>query len=68
MSLFLHPGLFLILVGAVAAIVPEKARKIVLAAGPAIAVAMFFTLPHEADLFVIPFINGWELHLMTISL
>ncbi|PWM52675.1 MAG: Na+/H+ antiporter subunit D, partial [Clostridiales bacterium] len=67
MSLFLHPGLFLILVGAVAAIVPEKARKIVLAAGPAIAVAMFFTLPHEADLFVIPFINGWELHLMTID-
>lgn len=67
MSLLLHPGLFLILVGVVAAIVPQNARKIVLAAGPVLALAMFFTLPHEADLLVIPFINGWSLHLMTID-
>ncbi len=67
MSLVMHPGLFLILVGAIAAIVPQSVRKFVLAAGPALALAMFFTLPHEEDLLVIPFINDWSLHLLTID-
>jgi len=67
MTSFLHPGLFLILIGAVAALVPTNVRKYVLGAGPIGALIIFFLLPHEGDLMILPFINGWSLHLLTID-
>ena len=57
----LHPGLILLLVGVIAAIVPKNIRKYVMAVGPAVALAAVFTLD-QGDLWVVPFINGMQLH------
>lgn len=62
----LHPGLILLLVGVIAAIVPKNIRKYVMAVGPAVALAAVFTLD-QGDLWVVPFINGMQLHLMVVD-
>ncbi len=62
----LHPGLILIATGFIAAIVPKALRKYVLAAGPLAALAAMFTLPYGAE-WVMPFINGIDLHLMNVD-
>ena len=48
----LHPGLILMLVGLIAAIVPKNLRKGILAAGPFVALAAMFSLELGTDLSV----------------
>lgn len=62
----LHPGLILILVGVIAALVPKAVRKWVLAIGPAVALIAALMLT-KGDLMIIPFINGMNLHLMMVD-
>lgn len=62
----LHPGLILLLTGAVAALVPKALRKYILVLGPALALGAVFMIG-QGDLWVIPFINEMNLHLMMVD-
>jgi len=62
----IHPGLILIATGIIAAIVPKNLRKFVLAGGPLIALAAMLSLSYGAE-WVVPFINGIELHLIEVD-
>lgn len=45
MSNIFHPGIFLILCGILAAVVPEKLRKVLLMGGPLVCLILFFATP-----------------------
>lgn len=56
----LHPGLILMAMGFIAAIVPKQLRKVVLILGPMAALAAMLSLPVGTDLSV-DFINNYKL-------
>lgn len=60
-GLLTHPGLILILVGIVAALVPTAVRKFVLMIGPLFALAAMISLPNQTDL-TMSFIMDLTLH------
>ena len=61
MSNVLHPGIILILVGLIAAIVPKALRRVVLAIGPFAALATALTMPMGTDLSMEFFGTGYVL-------
>ena len=61
MSNVLHPGIILILVGLIAAIVPKALRRVVLAIGPFAALAAALTMPMGTDLSMEFFGTGYVL-------
>ena len=61
MSNALHPGIILILVGLIAAIVPKALRRVVLAIGPFAALAAALTMPMGTDLSMEFFGTGYVL-------
>ena len=56
-----HPGIILILVGLIAAIVPKALRRVVLAIGPFAALATALTMPMGTDLSMEFFGTGYVL-------
>ncbi len=62
----LHPGLILIITGAIAAVVPPVLRRFVLIAGPAIALISMIFLGNDVTV-IVPFINGYELNLICMD-
>ena len=65
-NIILHPGIILILSGIIAALVPEKIRKIIMILGPAGAITAMLALDYGTVLTV-PFINGSELMLVNVD-
>lgn len=65
-NIILHPGIILILSGILAALVPEKVRKVIMIAGPLAAVTAMVTLDYGTVLTV-PFINGIELTVVNVD-
>ena len=61
MSNALHPGIILVLVGLIAAIVPKTLRKVVLAVGPFAALAAALSMPMGTDLSMESFGTGYIL-------
>lgn len=61
MSNALHPGIILILVGLIAAIVPKALRRVALAIGPLAALAAALTMPMGTDLSMEFFGTGYVL-------
>jgi len=62
----LHPGLILILTGIIACLVPMFVRRVVLIAGPALALIALFMLGN-GTVWTIPFINDYELYLLHVD-
>ena len=62
----LHPGLILILTGIIAAVLPKQLRKFAVVGGPLLALAAMLSIEVGA-LWTIPFINGFELHLIDVD-
>ena len=61
MSNVWHPGIILILVGLIAAIVPKALRRVVLAIGPFAALAAALSMPMGTDLSLEFFGTGYVL-------
>ena len=62
----LHPGLVLMLVGLVAAVVPRMLRRMVLALGPLAALYAAYVLPVGTQISL-PFVQDYTLHLMYVD-
>lgn len=62
----LHPGLVLMLVGLVAAVVPRMLRRMVLSLGPLAALYAAYVLPVGTQISL-PFVQDYTLHLMYVD-
>lgn len=62
----LHPGIILMLMGFIAAIVPKALRRVVLVLGPVLALGAMLTLPVGTDLST-TFMNDYTLHYLYVD-